>query len=746
MCTSRRQPDNHKVQQINKAEATDQEFFIGSIQTENHEQPVSQINAVEAKKEKWHESLIINKKVLKVRLDTGADCNVISMGDLRKLRLDKKVSRSYSKLVAYSGQQIQTKGKIVLTCQYKDKTYDMEFEVIKSKAPAILGGESCEEMGLVKRLHVLKTETDILEEYEDLFTGLGCLPGLYHIKTDPKVSPVVHAPRKVPVALKDKIETELKRMESLGVITKQTEPTEWVNSMVTVTKPNKVRICIDPQDLNTAIKREHYPLKTIEEVVAEMPNARYFSVLDANHGFWQIQLDEESSHLCTFNTPFGRYRFNRLPFGISSAPEVFQRCIARHLEGLEGVVNVIDDILVWGESIEQHDRRLRKLLERIRSINLKLNKSKCKIRMTEITYIGHVLSEKGLKPDPEKVRAIQNMPAPEDKAALQRFTGLLQYLSKFIPNLSDISAPLRKLEGNMEWHWGAEQQQSFDKLKALVSQAPVLKYYDVNKPVTLSVDASSEGLGAVLLQEGQPVAYGSRALTDCQKRYAQIEKELLAIVFGCEKFHQYLYGRHVHVESDHKPLEVIFKKSLLSAPARLQRMLMRLQKYSLEVQYKPGKEMHVADALSRACLKEHRETLLDEELEVNYINHQLPVSEEKLLEFKNATAEDSELRLVAKAIQSGWPEKQSQLPDTIKQYWTFREELACEDGLIFKNSRLVVPRTMRSEMLRKIHESHLGIVKCKERARDVLYVTHTKTIIPKSLLFHIQFLREHGKK
>ena len=536
------------------------------------------------------------------------------------------MSKSHSKLVAYAGQRIQAKGKVMLTCQYKDKKYDVEFEVIKNKAPAILGGESCEEMGLVKRLHVLKTESDILGEYEDLFTGLGCIPGVYHIKTDPEVTPVVHAPRKVPVAMKEKIETELKRMESLGVITKQTEPTDWVNSMVTVTKPNKVRICIDPQDLNTAIKREHHPLRTItiEEVVAEMPNAKFFSVLDANHGFWQIQLDEESSHLCTFNTPFGRYRFKRLPSGISSAPEVFQRCIARHLEGLEGVVNVIDDILVWGESIEQHDRRLRQLLERLRSINLKLNRSKCKIRMTEISYIGHVLSEQGLKPDPEKIRAIQDMPAPEDKAALQRFTGLLQYLSKFIPNLSDISAPLRKLDGNVEWHWGTEQQQSFDKLKALVSQAPVLKYYDVNKPVTLSVDASSEGLGAVLLQEGQPVAYGSRALTDCQKRYAQIEKELLAIVFGCEKFHQYIYGRRVHVESDHKPLEVIFKKSLLSAPARLQRMLMRLQKYSLDVKYKPGKEMHIADALSRVFLNEHNEKLLDEELEVNFVNHQLP--------------------------------------------------------------------------------------------------------------------------
>lgn len=146
--------------------------------------------------------------------------------------------------------------------------------------------------------------------------------------------------------------------------------------MVTVVKPNKLRICIDPKDLNKAIKREHFPLKTVEEVVSEMPNAKVFSVLDANHGFWQIQLDEESSKLCTFNTPFGRYCFKRLPFGVSSAPEVFQKCTAQRLEDLDGVVNIMDDILVWGENVEQHDVRLRQLLERIRSNNLKLNSRK----------------------------------------------------------------------------------------------------------------------------------------------------------------------------------------------------------------------------------------------------------------------------------------------------------------------------------------------------------------------------------
>lgn len=231
----------------------------------------------------------------------------------------------------------------------------LEFQIVDEDSPAILGREACSKLGLIKRIYKVenKDQTDILNEYKYVFTGIGCVPGLHHIQLNPDVTPVIHAPRKIPIALKG-VKMELKRMEDLGVIVKQTEPTDWVNSMGAVVKPEKLRICIDPQDLNKAIKREHYPLRTLEEIVAEMPNAKVFSVLDANHGFWQVQLDEDSSKLCTFNTPFGRY-WLRLPFGIVSAPEVFQKCIAQRLEDLDGVVNIVDDILVWGEDMEQHD-------------------------------------------------------------------------------------------------------------------------------------------------------------------------------------------------------------------------------------------------------------------------------------------------------------------------------------------------------------------------------------------------------
>ena len=187
--------------------------------------------------------------------------------------------------------------------------------------------------------------------------------------------PVVHPPRRILVTLRSRVKDELDRMETLGVAERVHEPSDWVNSMVTVIKPNgKLRICIDPRDLNKAIKREHFPTKTVEEVVARMPNAKVFSVLDASSGFWQIKLDQESSKLCTFNTPFGRYRFKRLPFGICSAQDVFQDVMSEIFSGIEGVEVIVDDLLIWGENQQQHDERLKQILERARQKNLKLNK------------------------------------------------------------------------------------------------------------------------------------------------------------------------------------------------------------------------------------------------------------------------------------------------------------------------------------------------------------------------------------
>ena len=200
---------------------------------------------------------------------------------------------------------------------------------------------------------------ELLKGYDKLFTGLGCLPGEHTIEIDPSYTPVVHSPRRVPVALKEQIKEELQRMENAGVVVKQKEPTDWVNSMVTVIKPEKIRVCIDPRDLNRAIKREHYPMKTTEDMVAEMSDAKVFSVLDATSGYWQMKLDEKSSKLCTFNTLFGRYRFTRLPSGIKSAPEVFQKKMSQILENIDMMVLRLGVVLYQeGQPVEYASRAL----------------------------------------------------------------------------------------------------------------------------------------------------------------------------------------------------------------------------------------------------------------------------------------------------------------------------------------------------------------------------------------------------
>ena len=287
---------------------------------------------------------------------------------------------------------------------------------------------------------------DLVDDYKDLFTGIGCLAGEHSIKIDTSVTPTVHAPRKVPLAIKDKLKDELDKMEKMGVIIKQNQPTEWVNSMVTPTKSNgKIRVCIDPRDLNQAIQREHYPMKTIEDITPKMRNAKIFSKVDATSGYWAIKLDERSSRLCTFNSPFGRYSFKRMPFGIKSAAEVYQREMTEIFQDIEGCEVIVDDIIIWGEDEDQHDRRLKRVLDRVREKNLKLNPDKCEFRKSSITYCGHVLSEKGLQADPEKVRAVKEMPRPTDKTELQSVLQFVQYLAKFVPNLSEVTAPLRQL-------------------------------------------------------------------------------------------------------------------------------------------------------------------------------------------------------------------------------------------------------------------------------------------------------------
>ena len=689
-----------------------------------------------------------NRKTIQFQLDTGASCNILNYRDyldLGKPKLDGncKAIRQFdgSTTRALGGCKIQVEGKTLYVLVHRTRTH------------SLLSLDACLELGLISvecewvNLVTDGDVNDIIESYNDVFQGVGCLPGEYDIKLKENAIPKHSHNRKTPLSMLDDLKKKLKLLTEKGIITPVNYPTEWISNNVTVRKPNgTLRICIDPSNLNESIQRNHFPMPTLDDVLSKLNGARVFSLCDAKDGFLQVKLSENSSDLTTFWTPFGKYKWLRMPFGLSSSPEEFQRRLSDALAGLSGVTVVADDILIYGkgktheEAVKDHNVKLEKLLTRARRVNLKLNKEKCKFLLDALPYIGHVVTKEGVKADPNKLRAITQMRHPTDSDGIRRFLGHVNYLSKFIPNCSAECEPLRRLLNmkKAEFVWGADQEKAFRKLKELISKLGTLKYFRVNHPLVVQTDASTEGLGAVLIQDNKPVCYGSRALSSSEKNYAPIELELLAIVYGLQKFDQYVFGNpNVEVHTDHRPLETIFKKPLHNAPKRLQSMLLALQRYPIRVIYKPGSEQVTADWLSRSpvdpalkeCSDEHIFTVnqlqsFNMETGPQVARRDLPVSENTYVRIQQETKKDAELKLLSKLILSGWPQKLTDIPKAARPYHTFLDELAVTDGIIYRGSRLIVPRAVRPDILKKLHTSHQGTAATIRRARSAVFWPH----------------------
>ena len=442
-------------------------------------------------------------------------------------------------------------------------TTPVRFTVVENNFNCLFGLSTMKAMDLIT-VNEHKFIARIGSEESDL----GDL-GTTHLYTDPDVKPHTLPCRRIPIALKDQVKEEIDILTKRGILIPVQNPTDWVSQMTVVRKPNgKLRLCIDPQPLNIALKREHYKLPTFEDVLPELSKARIFSKMDVQEAFWHVKLDETSSYLTTMITPFGRFRWARLPFGLKVSSEIFQKRLNDALCDLNGAICVADDILVIGcgdsdaEAERDHDTKLEKLRKRCEEHNIKLNAAKSVKKAKELTFIGHHITASGVKPDKKKVEAILNMPAPTDVQGVKRLCGMIQYLAKFIPNLAVTLEPIRHLtRKDVTWSWTIECDVAFKNMKQAVADASILVYFDDTKPLILQVDSSKDGLGAALIQDNKPIEYASRLLTSAERNWAQIEKELLSVVFGLERFRQYTYGRTVIVQNDHKPLDAIFKKT-----------------------------------------------------------------------------------------------------------------------------------------------------------------------------------------
>ena len=257
--------------------------------------------------------------------------------------------------------------------------------------------------------------------------------------------------------------------------------------------------------------------------------------------------------------------------------EIFQRKLAESLEGLPGVVCVANNVIIHGPNTEAHDTHYKAFLQRCREQDIKLNKAKLELRK-DVTFMGHQITKDGLQTDPEKVNAIKDYPAPTNVEELRRLLGMVNYLSRYLPHLTEDLQPLQNLlKKDVQWTWALSQEKAFQTVKEKITNSPTLVFYKQDDSLTLINDASEYGLGSVLIQKDRPVAYASRTLTPTERNYAQIKKEMLAVLFGLQKFHHYTYGRPVHVVTDHRPLVAISNKPLSKAPMQLQSMLLRAQ-------------------------------------------------------------------------------------------------------------------------------------------------------------------------
>ena len=594
------------------------------------------------------------------------------------------------------------------------ETTETIFEVDDAQCtvPALLGEQASIRLGLLA-LPISAVEIPACAE------GLASLPAMRDpitIALDPDHPPSQQSSRRVTPALLTSLRQQLDAWLEQGVVEMVEEVTarDFVSPLVATPKPDKtMRWCVDLRQVNAAVRRPGVQLPTADELLSRLSGAQMFSKLDLKSGYSQLEISPECRHAFVVASPLGYFRFCRLPFGVSSGPELFQRKMEQILAGCEGVVIYLDDILIYAPSLEEHDRRKAAVLTALKEYNVTLNDKKCVFQVSELEFLGHHVSAKGISPGPSKVESLSQMSDPTNVAELRAFLGLATYVAKFIPNIASVVAPMTALLSG-EWNWTAACHTAAEKIRSLITSAPILALFDPTLPTSIEVDASGHGLGAVLLQQSQtdgqewrPVYYAGRKLSDAESRYATIEREGLAVAWCSNRFRSFITGMPVTIITDHKPLVHVFMPSykLASASLRVQRLVLKMQDLTLTVQYRPGKLNHIADALSRLPAEDADPSFLL----VHAVTVADGVSAHRQL-IARETARDSTLCSVRDALRSGkWPSATELAP-----YQALSPELSVwpfpnsSDFLILRGERVVIPALAAQHVLNLAHEGHLG--------------------------------------
>ena len=529
-----------------------------------------------------------------------------------------------------------------------------------------------------------------------------------------------------------------------GVVERSTSP--WASPIVLVKKKDgTVRFCVDYRKVNNITRKDAYPLPRIDTTLDTLSGSQWFSTLDLLSGYWQVEVEEADRDKTAFCTTEGLFQFRVMPFGLSNAPATFQRLMDLTLAGLQWsqCLVYIDDVIILGKTFQDHLCNLQEVFQRLREAGLKLKPAKCTFLRQSVKYLGHIISREGVQADPSKIEKVVTWPNPNSTKEVQRFLGFASYYCRFIQDFAEIAKLLHQLtERAAPFRWTAQYQAAFEELRQRLVAAPILAHPDFNRQFILDTDASDTGLGAVLSQvddEGQEhvIAYGSRLLSKAERQYCVTRRELLAVVTFTRQFCPYLVGHRFLLRTDHGSL--MWLQNFREPEGQLARWLERLQELDFEIIHRKGRKHTNADALSRLpcpqCGRDRHDTpdplhnIAVTSLQVPQIPGVPSVREEQLA--------DSIMGMILRGKEAGLKPTidgkcMSRATRRLLQIW---DQLTVCDGVLCRRFeatdgrsyviQLLVPRSLREEVLTDLHEGvlggHLGVDKTLARVQERFY-------------------------
>ena len=791
--SSIKEADRHNVsvvcvENVSNINMNDECFF-------NSNYHVSEINSISNVDSKPLIQVSLNDKTVNFELDSGSAITCISSSKFRQLELENcRIVECSKTLCVANGQIVHVRNKAIVSIQYKGVSYgDRGLFIVDANFPTLLGRDWIKVIfgpDWLSRFvnHVSfpdenerrQTFIEKIKENPIFRSEIGDVHGYEaRLNLKPDARPRFCKARVAAFAIKDKVVDELNKMIADGRLIK-VDNSDWASPIVPVVKPDgTIRVCGDYKStLNPALDTKVYPLPTLEECFKEMVGGQLFTKIDIKQAYNSIRLREEDQILTTLSTGIGLLKWCRLPYGINSAGAQFQSIIDEVLLGISHTCCRVDDILITGRNDDTHMANVQQVVTRLEDAGFRCRIDKSYFMQKSVIYLGHEVSAQGIRPVDSKVGTLVEAPYPCDREQLISFLGAVQYYARYLPNMATVIEPLNRLRPtSAKWVFGEKEKQAYQDLKKMLVSDRVLTFYNPELPLVVDSDASSVGLGGVLSHimpngEEKPIEFASRTMTSAERRYSQIDREALSIVWSLKKFHKYLYARPFTLRTDHEPLKFIFhphKGIPEMIISRLQRWAIILSCYDYTIQFRPTGKHSNADVCSRFPLPNpgaDKDAKAEESVFAVYIGEDKPLLNCALISKLSRT--DPIVSKVLHYVLEGWPQRPAtsrgtevsgknqncesliaamkkaesrdtdestdkrpvsarntaQLGDSsdgVMPYYKHRAELSVDSGCLMWGARVVIPEKMRKDVLQLLHGTHMGSSSMKNMARRYLW-------------------------